>query len=248
MSKLDGFYIHNKYKELGGLGLLINPTQRQLDIESKVNIKLKQYIMRNSIKELRVRIDGISQLVKELKPAKFVVDLALIPKNMTAEQVAYMVNESPVIFLNDTNESPIIQTIEAHEISKAFDSLIFGKGWLGIMLGEMGEANPYKSGYKTKDDIEPTADVSLPITLVKQLNTTKPIGASVEEMNHIEKVDFIRTDLEKLIKELKVIPQAPYKPTDFTREFAIARTNSYNHLVEAKMWLGLELQRIKNEN
>jgi hypothetical protein len=32
-----------------------------------------------------------------------------------------------------------------------------------------------------------------------------------------------------------------------TREFAIARTNSYNYLSEARLWLGFELQRIKEQ-
>ena len=33
----------------------------------------------------------------------------------------------------------------------------------------------------------------------------------------------------------------------FSREFAIARTNCYTHLCEARFWLGFELQRIKEE-
>ena len=125
------------------------------------------------------------------------------------------------------------------QMDKSYNSLILSKAWLGKCLAELGIENPYKSGYKTKEDIEPTADVSLPITLVKQLNTTKPIGASIVEMNHIEKVDWLRTEIEIYINYIKEID------IKSTREFAIARTNSYNYLCEAKFWLGFELQRIK---
>jgi hypothetical protein len=34
---------------------------------------------------------------------------------------------------------------------------------------------------------------------------------------------------------------------DLSREFAIARTNCYTHLCEARFWLGFECERIKNE-
>lgn len=169
--------------------------------------------MIKKVKELRVSIDGMSQLVKGLKSIK-------------------------------NCENPDCKDCEleaSYEVGESYDSLILAKGWLGKLLAELGAENPYKSGYKTKEDIEPTADVSLPITLVKQLNTTKPIGASTEEMNHIEKVDCLRTEIEKLVSEVKQLDAKS------TREFAIARTNSYNHLCEAKMWLGFELARKKEE-
>lgn len=167
-------------------------------------------------KELRVQIDGLSQLVKGLKP------------------------------MVGCGNPDCIECDISYETNKSYDSLILAKGWLGKFLAELGAENPYKSGYKTKEDIEPTADVSLPITLAKQLNTTKPIGSSVEEMNHIEKVDFLRTEIEKVIGEAKILSDGTFefKPS---RESAIARTNAYNHLCEAKMWLGFELSRIKEE-
>jgi len=129
--------------------------------------------MKEQIKELRVKIDGLSQLTKELKP---------------------------LTFLSSVDNS---RDYNSPEIEKAYDSLILAKAWLGKVLGELGEATPYKNdgNRKTIGDIEPTADRAI---------TTQTIHTGNQ-----------------------------------SREFAIARTNSYNHLCEARFWLGFELQRIK---
>lgn len=126
------------------------------------------------------------------------------------------------------------------ELPNAYNSAIFAKAWLGKALGEIGVENPYKSGYKTKEDIEPTADVEVN----PKWYTTEGDWSS---KNHIEKVDSIRTGIDSLVKEIVELGTPQIGETTFTttREFAIARTNSYNHLCEARFWLGFELQRIK---
>ena len=164
----------------------------------------KEEKIEDEVKELRVKIDGLSQLVKELKPD-------VITGTSNGKDFYY----------------------NPPEVRNCYDSLIFAKAWLGKILAELGTINPYKSGYKTKEDIEPTADVSN-----IDLNETVTMGL-------IEKIDWLRTEIEKLvilIKDLNGTTES--KPS---REFAIARTNSYNYLCEAKFWLGFELQRIKEE-
>lgn len=163
--------------------------------------------MQEQIKELRVRIDGLYQLTKELKPLK-----GLNYANVYVEE-------------------------NSKQIEDAAHSLIYAKAWLGKVLGELGAENPYKSGYKTVYDIEPTADVAK--------NLTVNVDGGWEEMNHIEKVDWLRTEIQTLINELS--KWYTHTPTP-TREFNIARTNAYNHLCEAKFALGFELQKIKEEN
>ena len=78
--------------------------------------------METQIKELRVKIDGLAQLTKELKP------------------------------LRDCGkkECEFCPKINSKEIEKAVDSLYLAKAWLGKVLGELGTENPYGSGYKTK--------------------------------------------------------------------------------------------------
>ena len=162
--------------------------------------------MKDKIKELRIKIDGLSQLTKELKP--FIDGLE---------------SSKTMVIYNST------------------DSLLFAKAWLGKVLAELGTENPYKSGYNSKEDIQPTADVA---------NHNDKVSVHYElpyyEMNHIQKVDFIRTEIEKLVLELKDLGSPPNPPL-LNREMSIARTNAYTHLCEAKFWLGFELERIKNE-
>lgn len=169
--------------------------------------------MKEQIKELRVKIDGLAQLTKDLKPVKHIYKKAII----NSEEF-----ENDIIHVN------------SKEIEKAVDSLYLAKAWLGKLLGELKEENPYGSGYKTKEDIVPTQDVSDNLHL--------KYFPEDRELNHIEKVDLLRGEIEKLTNDIKEIPTV-----DKSREFAIARTNSYTHLCEARFWLGFEMERIKRE-
>lgn len=175
--------------------------------------------MKEQIKKLRVKVDGLAQLTKELKP------IIKYPKNM--------VSHAPV-----GEVLPVI-TSNSKEIEKAVDSLYLGKAWLGKLLGELGNENPYGSGYKTKEDIVPTQDVAFPRA---DILTNGFEVFDYENKNHIEKVDFLRSTIEEIVKEVKEIPTK-----DLSREFAIARTNCYTHLCEARFYLGFELERVRNE-
>lgn len=167
--------------------------------------------MQEKVKQLRLGIDGISQLVKDLKST-----------------------------YNDTicKQECCKDIFISKQTEKAYDSLIFAKAWLGKVMGELGVDSPYRSGYKTKEDIEPTADVA-----DKALPNFLTLKGDFSELNYIEKVDYLRTAIDDLVKEVKNLDSN--LEVRLSREFAIARTNSYNHLCEARFWLGFELQRIK---
>lgn len=124
-------------------------------------------------------------------------------------------------------------TTLSKEVFHSKESLYMAKAWLGKVMEELGVESPYKSGYKTKQDIEPTADVAPKGTFADYLTLT----------NHIEKVDYLRTQIESLVKEVKELDLN--LEVRLSREFAIARTNAYNYLCEARFHLGFELQRIK---
>jgi hypothetical protein len=169
--------------------------------------------MQEQIKKLRVQIDGYYQLTKELKPI-------------------------------DRKPEPLtIEMVNSKEVNDAAYSLLYSKAWLGKVLEALGTENPYGNGYKTKEDIVPTQDVSNGQGLFKdnfELLWWK------NELNHIEKVDWLRCSIEDTIKNLLLIESlfTGHK----TREFSIARTNCYNHLCEAKFALGFELARVREEN
>ena len=174
--------------------------------------------MKEQIKELRIKIDGLYQLTKELKPITNLEEQIVIGSNIVWDKKAPR---------------------NSKQIEDAAHSLIYAKTWLGKVLGELGAENPYKSGYKTVSDIEPTAD-SLKFPPHEDF-----LYGKWGKMNHIEKVDWLRTEIQTLINELS--KWYTHTPTP-TREFNIARTNAYNHLCEAKFALGFELERIKLEN
>lgn len=136
-----------------------------------------------------------------------------------------------------TKESNTDHIGGSKEMDKTVDSLYLAKAWLGKVLGELGNENPYGSGYKTKEDIVPTQDVSGATTSLHYFEWK-------EEKNHIEKVDWLRTEIEKVVNTIKALGRTQER--SFTKEFNIARTNSYTHLCEARFWLGFEMERIKN--
>jgi hypothetical protein len=189
--------------------------------------------MEKEIKELRVKIDGLAQLTKSLKEEVVVLDLSTIPNNQAVEE--WLENyKNGLIVKNSTNTFKKT----SKEVEKAVDSLHLAKAWLGKILGELGTQNPYKSGYKTKEDIEPTADKGK-----AGLTGNLHLGNIIlfKDKNHIEKVDWLRQEIEKLVSIIKT----QFDVVGMSREFAIARTNTYNYLCEAKFWLGFELQMIK---
>jgi len=177
--------------------------------------------MKEQIKELRVKLDGLAQLTKELKPYQ---------ECLTGMGILQQ----------------IYSTQSSKEIEKAYDSLILAKAWLGKVLQELGEETPYKNDGKRKtiEDIEPAADKAIEVTdfpIGPDNWGEGPITAS-----HIEKTDWLRQEIEKVVNEIKQIGNAPNPPM-LNREISIARTNAYNYLCEARFWLRFELQIIKEQ-
>lgn len=168
--------------------------------------------MQEEVKQLRVSIDGLAKLISGLKP---------IPVCNFSNNVIEKFSKT--------------KYIASKEITKAFNSLILAKAWLGKVLQELGTESPYKSGYKTKDDIQPTADVANHNDKVSNI-----YHLNWKEMNHIEKVDWLRACIEDEIKEIKDLDFNALE-NFLSREFSIARTNSYTYLCEAKFHLGFEL-------
>lgn len=164
--------------------------------------------MVNEIKDLRVKIDGLAKLTKELKP----VEYKLYIDDYTDFRMSFKASK---------------------EIKKSVDSLYLAKAWLGKILGELGTENPYKGGYRTVEDIEPTADVNNEVPFGDEIGKTP-----FREKSHIEKVDWLRTEIQKIIDETE----------DFSQEVPIIELEQgfvYKYLCEAKMWLGFELGRYR---
>ena len=125
--------------------------------------------------------------------------------------------------------------IDSKEINESYDSLILGKAWLGKILGELGTNTPYINDGKRKDveDIEPAADTSK--------NLTIDVDGGWQELNHIERVDWLRQEIDKIIKNI-LITNWNVNNGDLNE---LHLDLVYKYLCEARFWLGFELQRIK---
>ena len=185
-----------------------------------VFIKPYKEIMIDQVKDFRVEIDSLAELVKQLKPSSLYLgesgDSNLI---------------SQVDIVRDTTYNTI-------EILNAYDSLRLAKAWAGNVLRELGDDSPYKSDGKreTIEDIEPVADKSKEdVDWVYSVDTP-----------HIKKVDWLREEIRKLVTKnmtLKYNLTVGDDVIDQAVRNHIFRVET--HLEEAKFWLGFELQRIK---
>ncbi len=147
------------------------------------------------IKNLRLSIDRVAQLVK------------VLPEEKIAGGAFYL---------------------RSNEVDSCYKSLLLAKAWCGKILGRLGEQTPYKNDGNRHEvkDIEPTdtkADV-------------REIGGTLyESKNHIEKVDYLRQEIQDLIDLLN-------------EHHWLEQKNAYTHLCEARFWLGFELERTKNNS
>lgn len=202
--------------------------------------------MKEQIKQIRVKIDGLSQLVKDLKTKKTQVNIALKTKQETIDDFLTRVE----------SEKLGVEIIEQSEqIKKCYDSLILAKAWLGKVLGKLGESTPYANdgNRKTVDDIEPTAD-TLNKFKVKSIGFNENVDSTYiyynlskenwDMFNYIEKVDWLRQEIQMISNQYKdfVIPE---NNKYFVNLFI---DKSYCYLAEARFWLGFELKRIRESS
>ena len=180
--------------------------------------------MENKIKELRLTINGLAQLTKELKPFEHQGFTPI--EEQFKEGTDGLIEKTSVIYLKTNSK----------EIEKATDSLFLAKAWLGKMLELLGSKTPYinDGNRKTIIDIEPIAEKSNPYKK----------GSSFDEFytpkSHIEKVDWIREEIKQIIDNTE----------DFSENIDYIELEQgfvYKYLCEARFWLGFELQRIREE-
>lgn len=173
--------------------------------------------MVEEIKNLRVKIDGLAQLTKGLNPIKNTATVNL---------------ENP--------KWGIPSFLNSKEIERSVDSLYLAKAWLGKCLGELNVPTPYKNdgNRKTVEDIEPTADEDKGPNNMVGYNHLMFIY-QWSKKNHIEKVDWLRTEIQRLIDETMDFSQE-------VPEIELEQGFVYKYLCEARFWLGWELSRIRD--
>ena len=197
--------------------------------------------MIHTFKELRLDIDGLAQLTGKLKS-----------------------DVSITIF-----DSGFWRTTSLHGISKEIErttqSLLLAKAWAGKALGIIGEPSPYQNDGNRKEvkDIEPT-DAKQSVFKDDDISRT-----TWKEYTHIEKVDWLREEIQKLINDLPdytIWTELWLQENVFSKcdtmskedydtfedeaisqmpEWSLQLSIIFQHLTEARIHLGLELQRMR---
>ena len=213
--------------------------------------------MKEKIKQLRVEIDGLAQLCEGLKPIK---DGAAIHNRLKGlDLLSIHSTESERAIYRAKYKKEYDQVIRetsknTDEIKEAVKSLKLSKAWLGKVLASLGSENPYGSGYKTVEDIVPETDKAKTVCgtmgidgettpRLKAIDTFTLNGKIMNEysqMSHIEKVDWLRTEMKRTAIQL-------YNTIHF-KEIGISEGElAYKYICEARFWLGFELGRIRDE-
>ena len=184
--------------------------------------------MKKQIKELRVQIDGLAQLVKTLGQPPFIVS----NENISKEELLKMARDAPIVTMKLTDAKPIENSFN-YNLYECYKSLRLAKAWLGKILGELGEAAPYKNNGKRKDvnDIEKATDVCDAL-----------VDEKWRKMSYIEKIDTLREKINKTKLDLNDF-SISLDFCDYDEKINLAQ----KHLTEARFHLGFELQNIKEQ-
>lgn len=186
--------------------------------------------MEKELKGFRLEIDGLAQLTKGLMIRYRVND----DDRKEGESGQALINRAiKEGFAEKMNDNSL-------EIDNAMYDLYFAKFWCGKALGSLGTPSPYVNDGKRKEvaDIEPTdSEADLSDYYVQPLD--------FEHKNHIEKVDWLRQEIQRLIDQWDLTYRNNLDPDGNVP--GIIAQQIHVHLTEARGWLGFELERIREE-
>lgn len=133
----------------------------------------------------------------------------------------------------DTCINSVKLLTSSREVSLAFTNLQRAKMWLGQVLAMSGDTNPYpESSNPSNLTIEPQAEHT------ERTFSDARVGFNTD-WGQTEKVKFFRSEIQLIIDEVdyigNIVPSSTYT----------FRWQSTLALMEAKMWFGAELNRIR---
>lgn len=131
---------------------------------------------------------------------------------------------------------------KSREVSLSFTNTQRAKMFLGKVLGELGNPTPYpQSDTPASSVIEPQAEHG---------NETVFNDSIV---GHVAQVKFLRAEIDKLAEELHQFARLDFYDTLGTvsnklieKKINMFFDASYLELTESRMWLGMELDRVRS--
>lgn len=135
----------------------------------------------------------------------------------------------------DNYFSTLQEMDSSREISIAITSTQNAKMWLGQVLKSLKQENPYPDSKNvTNNKIADTAD------------TSDGLHHKMEGIHHIKQVKIMRQRLSHAYAELEKLESENSISDDLTTIGYHSLIKSWEYVVEANMWLGMELGRINN--
>lgn len=121
------------------------------------------------------------------------------------------------------------------QVVNAIDSVLFSKAYIGKLVGDLGIPTPYQNDGKRKElkDIEPAAH-----------KHPHPIQQTFIELNYIEKIDTLREEIEVQCANIMKVKQNAGQVFSYMGN--IYSTAAFERLTDAKIWLGFELGRLRD--
>lgn len=181
--------------------------------------------MQEQITQLRLKVDGLAQLVSELRPnTKFIIDINQVPNNIEIGKWVEEFEKAKYITIYSREDSKFNSftpfPTQFKELENSYNALLLLKFWLGKTMEEL--------------KLEVTEDISGGETLFK--DNFEILWYSTE-LNHPLRLNFIKSKIKEINQEL-------YKVT-FPN--VIIYSSVYQNLLEAEFWLDQEIIRYNKE-
>lgn len=130
----------------------------------------------------------------------------------------------------------------SRELSLTKTNLELSKMWLGMILKDLGTPNPYPESMNPDSKvIEPMAEHT------KDTIFPADIKADEDIPLFVGRIKFFRGEVEKVIVELKENATQVFLPENRIVIAPIANDQAYIALVEAKLWLGMILNAVREQ-
>lgn len=184
--------------------------------------------MENKIQKIRIKLDGISQLVKQLGIG-YIIRFDKLPEDLKTEDFVNSLKKIPLVQFIEQDEQPITE-IRNYNIEKSYDSILLAREWLNTISEELG--------YEEQEDSSFGTDIQT--------------RWNIEELNYYDKILFIITEIRTISEEILGLNSGKMVVQEWTSNrnniCDITKNQAFIEVNQAIFFLKLELLRVDNIN